>query len=351
MTDTGSFRFPSTSSKTHRIIANLIDKGANNAEIHNKIYDTKSYERLQLLGCALTNLKVIPEYRTAYITLSQEELDTYKFQKGDTEGIVNYGLSLNNIVFAAIFIENQKENIVKISLRSKGDFSVNEFSRAHFSGGGHTNAAGGRSDLSLSETIDKFISILPNYKHSLNPMRQLIILCLIAVTVFGCKSPEARLPETVSSGSFFKESIERNKKLNESEYQKIKDIIAKNPDRQYIASESGFWYFYETKIEQDTIQATFGDLLNFDYDVKDLNENTIYSKEELGNQNYAMDQEELFTGLREGLKLMKPSETVTFLFPSQKAYGYYGDTKKIGTNIPLICKVTLNTITPKKNDE
>ena len=168
MTDTGSFRFPSTSSRTHRIIADLIDKGANNAEIHNKIYDTKSYERLQLLGCALTNLKVLPEYNTAYITLSQEELDKYKFQKGDTEGIVNYGLSLEGIVFAAIFIENHQENIVKISLRSKGSFSVNEFSRAHFNGGGHSNAAGGRSDLPLNETIDKFISILPDYKKALN---------------------------------------------------------------------------------------------------------------------------------------------------------------------------------------
>ena len=182
-------------------------------------------------------------------------------------------------------------------------------------------------------------------------MRVLIILCLILVTAYSCKSPEARLPETVSSGSFYKESIERNKKLNEFEHNQIKDIIAKDPENEYIASESGFWYFYQHKIEQDTIQASFGDLLNFDYDVKDLNGNTIYSKEEIGNQKYAMDQEEIFTGLREGLKLMKPTEVVTFLFPSQKAYGYYGDTEKIGTNVPLICKVTLNSITPKKNDE
>ena len=168
MTDTGSFRFPSTSSQTHRIVANLIEKGADNAQIHNNIYDTNSYERLQLLGCALKNLKVIPELRTAYITITQEELDTYNFQKGDTEGVVNYGLSLKGIVFAAIFIENRQEGIVKISLRSKGEFSVNEFSRKHFNGGGHTNAAGGRSDLSLEDTVEKFISILPNYKNALN---------------------------------------------------------------------------------------------------------------------------------------------------------------------------------------
>ena len=134
---------------------------------HNNVYDTNSYSRLQLLGRALSNLKVIPEYRTAYITLSQDELNTYNFKKGDTEGFVNYGLSLEGIIFAAIFIENQQEKIIKISLRSKGDFSVNELSRAHFNGGGHTNAAGGRSDLSMQQTVDKFISILPLYTKDL----------------------------------------------------------------------------------------------------------------------------------------------------------------------------------------
>ncbi|XMO85287.1 bifunctional oligoribonuclease/PAP phosphatase NrnA [Algibacter sp. AS12] len=168
MTDTGSFRFRSTTSKTHVIISKLIDKGANNNEIHNNVYDTNSYERLQLLGCALTNLKVIPESRAAYITLSQDELQQYNYKKGDTEGVVNYGLSLDGVVLAAIFIEDRKEGIIKISLRSKGNFSVNEMSRAHFEGGGHTNAAGGKSDLSLQETVEKFISILPSYNKALN---------------------------------------------------------------------------------------------------------------------------------------------------------------------------------------
>ncbi|OYX22352.1 MAG: DHH family phosphoesterase, partial [Flavobacteriales bacterium 32-35-8] len=153
MTDTGSFRFSCTTSQTHRIAASLIEKGANNSQIHNNVYDTNSYEKLQLLGCALSNLKIIPEYRTAYITLTQKELTKYNYKKGDTEGVVNYGLSLNNIVMAAIFIEDKQEGIIKISLRSKGDFSVNEFSRAHFEGGGHTNAAGGKSLLSLKDTV------------------------------------------------------------------------------------------------------------------------------------------------------------------------------------------------------
>jgi len=168
MTDTGSFRFPLTTSKTHKIIASLIEKGANNADIHNHIYDTNSYEKIQLLGCALSNLKVLPEARTAYITLSQNELNTFNYKKGDTEGVVNYGLSLKNIVFAAIFIEDKQEGIIKISLRSKGNFSVNEFSRNHFNGGGHTNAAGGRSELPLKTTVEKFISILPSYNKALN---------------------------------------------------------------------------------------------------------------------------------------------------------------------------------------
>ncbi|WP_179008385.1 DHH family phosphoesterase [Winogradskyella forsetii] len=168
MTDTGSFRFSATTTKTHQIIGSLIEKGADNSQIHNNIYDTNSYSRLQLLGRALQNLKVIPELRTAYTTLSQAELDEFNFKKGDTEGFVNYGLSLEGIIFAAIFIESKQDNIIKISLRSKGEFSVNEFSRAHFNGGGHTNAAGGRSEEDMETTINKFISILPQYKQDLS---------------------------------------------------------------------------------------------------------------------------------------------------------------------------------------
>ena len=168
MTDTGSFRFRSTTSTTHNIIAKLIEKGANNTAIHNNVYDTNSYKSLQLLGCALTNLRVVPESKTAYITLSQDELQKYDYKKGDTEGIVNYGLSLDGVVLAAIFIEDKNEGIIKISLRSKGNFSVNEMSRSHFEGGGHTNAAGGKSHLSLEKTVEKFISILPSYNNALN---------------------------------------------------------------------------------------------------------------------------------------------------------------------------------------
>jgi len=168
MTDTGSFRFRSTTSRTHQVIAHLIDLGADNTAIHERIYDTNTLSRLQLKGVALKNLTVLSEYKTAYITISQKELDKHHFKKGDTEGFVNIGLSINDIVFAVIFIENKKDGIIKISLRSKGDFSVNEFSRNHFEGGGHHNAAGGRSNISLTDTVEKFISILPSYKNLLN---------------------------------------------------------------------------------------------------------------------------------------------------------------------------------------
>ncbi|WP_152286551.1 DHH family phosphoesterase [Flavicella marina] len=167
MTDTGSFRFPSTTSTTHKIIGDLIDKGADNAKIHDKVFNTSSYSRLQLMGAALSNLKVLPEFHAAYITLSQEELNSFHYQKGDTEGLVNYGLSIKGIYLAAIFIEDEEQDIIKISLRSKGNFSVNQFSRNHFNGGGHDNAAGGRSNVTLEETVQKFVGLLPRYKEEL----------------------------------------------------------------------------------------------------------------------------------------------------------------------------------------
>ena len=169
LTDTGSFRFPATTSETHRIVAQLLDKGANNSEIYNQIHDVNTFNRMQLLGKALQNLNIIDEYHTAYITLSQSELNKFKFQKGDTEGFVNYALSLKNVIFAAIFIEDRKQEIIKISFRSVGNFSVNDFSRNYFNGGGHINAAGGRSEESLKNTVARFLDILPSFKNELIP--------------------------------------------------------------------------------------------------------------------------------------------------------------------------------------
>ena len=181
-------------------------------------------------------------------------------------------------------------------------------------------------------------------------MRTPIIMLILLMGLTGCKSPEARKPVSHKTGSFINASVERNIKLNKKEKEKIEQIIKKDTLNDYIASESGFWYAYETKVEQDTITPDFGDVVNFDYNVKSLSGQVIYSDEDIKPRDYTMDKEELFTGLREGLKLMKPGETVTFLFPSQKAYGYYGDTNRIGTNVPLMCKVTVNSIIQTQND-
>jgi phosphoesterase RecJ-like protein len=160
LTDSGSFRFPKTTGITHRIVAELIDLGAENTVIPNLLFDNNSYSRLQLMGRALQNMKLLTAYKTSYITLSQDELNQFNYVKGDTEGLVNYGLTIKGIIFAAIFIENKDENIIKISFRSQGYFDVNSFARIHFDGGGHINAAGGKSTLSMKETILKFEEIL-----------------------------------------------------------------------------------------------------------------------------------------------------------------------------------------------
>jgi len=164
LTDSGSFRFPGTTGNTHRIIAELIDLGVENTQIPVLLFDNSSYSRLQLLGRALQNMKVFEEHNTSYTTLTQEELDSFQYVKGDTEGIVNYGLSIKDIVFTAIFIENKEEKIIKISFRSQGGFDVNQFARDHFNGGGHSNAAGGRSDASMEETVKKFEDLVTKLK-------------------------------------------------------------------------------------------------------------------------------------------------------------------------------------------
>ena len=162
LTDSGSFRFPKTTGTTHRIIADLINLGVENTEIPTLLFDNSSYGRLQLLGRALQNMKVVTDKKTAFTTLTQDELNSFDHIKGDTEGIVNYALSIKGVFFAAIFIENKEEKIIKISFRSQGDFDVNQFARDHFNGGGHRNAAGGKSDVSMEETVKKFESLVAN---------------------------------------------------------------------------------------------------------------------------------------------------------------------------------------------
>ena len=166
MTDTGSFRHPSTSQNVHLIIADLLQIGVKTSDIHRLIYDSSTELRLRFLGYALKEkLVVLPEYKTAYFAITADELKAYNSKTGDTEGLVNYALSIEGIVFAALIID--RTQAVKMSFRSVGEFSANEFARAHFSGGGHKNAAGGISMDTLGATVQKFESLLPQYKDQL----------------------------------------------------------------------------------------------------------------------------------------------------------------------------------------
>ncbi|WP_114783861.1 DHH family phosphoesterase [Botryobacter ruber] len=166
MTDTGSFRHPSTSKNVHLIIADLLQIGVNTSNIHRLIYDSSTELRLRFLGYALKDkLVVLHDYKTAYIAITADELKAYDSKTGDTEGLVNFALSIEGIVFAAVIID--RGQAVKISFRSVGNFSVNDFARKHFNGGGHRNAAGGMSLEPLDATVAKFESLIPLYKDQL----------------------------------------------------------------------------------------------------------------------------------------------------------------------------------------
>ena len=159
MTDTGSFKHSSTTSKIHRTVAELIDLGADVNKVSRLIYDTNSLDRLRFLGYALAEkLSVDEQARVAYFVIKEDDFKVFKLKQGDTEGLVNYALSIKGIVVAAIII--QKRNEIKMSFRSIGDFAVNRFAEEYFGGGGHKNAAGGTSDLSIKETEEKFKSLI-----------------------------------------------------------------------------------------------------------------------------------------------------------------------------------------------
>jgi phosphoesterase RecJ-like protein len=162
MTDTGSFSYSCNRSETFDITADLIKYGIDVERIHRLVYDTYSESRMRLLGhCLASNMKVLPEFATAYIWLSKEDLDHFSYQQGDTEGVVNYALSIQNVAVAALFTE--RDDRIRVSLRSKGEFSVNDFARAHCNGGGHRNAAGGDIFMTMPETLAWFESLLPLY--------------------------------------------------------------------------------------------------------------------------------------------------------------------------------------------
>lgn len=166
MTDTGGFRHPNTTKHIHEVVAKLIEAGANTSRVAKLVYDTNTESRLRFMGFTLSQrLVVMKEYKAAYIYITLEDQRKYNVQKGDTEGLVNYALSIAGITVAAMFTESK--DMVKISFRSVGSFSVNEFARKYFNGGGHNNAAGGRSDENVQDTIERFKALIIENKEEI----------------------------------------------------------------------------------------------------------------------------------------------------------------------------------------
>lgn len=179
---------------------------------------------------------------------------------------------------------------------------------------------------------------------------RLILFLLFIIAIVSCKSPEPRKPVTRKTNtSFLKESVKINRKLIERDENRIKEIIKTDTSKKYLQSQRGFWYTFDKEIKTDTVKPQKGDQLIFEYSILELDGDVLYTKDELGTKEYITDQEILFSGLRDGLKLMNEGETITFLFPSHKAFGYYGDQNKIKGNMPIKAQVTLLEINPNQN--
>ena len=178
-------------------------------------------------------------------------------------------------------------------------------------------------------------------------MRTFIAYLMLTFIGTSCQNPEARTPVKSSSGSFIEASVARNKRIYKQEKAIIQAMIKKDSLREYIATESGFWYTVTQKDSTTSNQKpAVGDLITFTYNVKDLAGNVIVSALENGIQTYKVDQsnQDLISGIRDGVKLLSPGEKATFIFPSYKAYGYYGIEKKLGTNEPITSDITLISI-------
>lgn len=173
-----------------------------------------------------------------------------------------------------------------------------------------------------------------------------LILCLIILAA--CEGPEPRKPVSVQSGSFMKTSVERNRQLLAGEVALIESLIKADSLNTYFPTGAGSWYHYNTVNAAETYTPQPQDKVQLTYDLLNLANDTLYSREEIGIINYLVDQQELFPGLRHGIKLLKKNETATFLIPSSLAYGYHGDNDKIGPNIPVRAVVTIFNIEPKE---
>lgn len=167
MTDTGSFRFPSTTASVHALVATLKEKGLEHSHIHEELYDNFLENRFRFFGNVLLNrMEIFYEYNTALISIPQQDLIKFDVKTGDTEGLVNFPLSIKGIKLAAIIIDRGEER--KSSFRSKGGFDVNTFARNYFNGGGHFNAAGGANKEPLEEVVAKFMKAMEENREQLS---------------------------------------------------------------------------------------------------------------------------------------------------------------------------------------
>jgi gliding motility-associated peptidyl-prolyl isomerase len=180
-------------------------------------------------------------------------------------------------------------------------------------------------------------------------MKYFLILLVLGISLVSCQEAEPRRPTKVRTGSFFKETIKRNKELLAQEEKLIKAIIAKDTAHTYLSSSKGSWYYYDIKNDSVSYTPKPDDLVIFTYNMVSFSNDTIYKSEEMGTIKYKVDKQNLFPGLRNSIKLLREGETVTFLFPSSLAFGYHGDNKKIGTNIPVKSTITLLNIDRQKD--
>lgn len=177
-------------------------------------------------------------------------------------------------------------------------------------------------------------------------LKNIIPFAMIAFLA-SCSQQQARKPITQTSGKFMKESMKRNIKLIANEEALIDSVIRNNPEKKYIASTKGYWYFYETQNTKDTLTPKRGDVAFFDYEIADLKGNVIYSEVELKPQTYLVDKQNILMGMRDGIKLMHKNEKVSFLFPSHLGHGYRGDNDRIPPNLPLVVTVNLRDFKPE----
>lgn len=179
-------------------------------------------------------------------------------------------------------------------------------------------------------------------------MNRFIYILCCGLLLLSCEEPQARRPVKVKSGSFLKESVERNRKLLSRESHLIRQVILQDSTRSYQTSADGFWFTYVDKKDSTAYQPVEDDLVFLTYDLRNLKGDTLYSAEEIGTVSYRVDKQELFPGLRSAVRMMREGESATFMFPSAQGYGYTGDNRRIGPNTPLVSTVTIINIEPQQ---